>query len=36
MQLGIRHEAVAETLARAGISVVQDRCFLVELKRRGR
>jgi predicted CoA-binding protein len=32
-QLGIRHEAVAETLARAGIAVVQDRCLLVEHQR---
>jgi uncharacterized protein len=36
MQLGIRHDAVAETLARAGIDVVQDHCLLVELKRMGR
>jgi predicted CoA-binding protein len=36
MQLGIRHDAVAEQLARAGISVVQNKCFLVELKARGR
>jgi predicted CoA-binding protein len=35
-QLGIRHDAAAETLARAGIDVVQDRCLLVELQRRGR
>ena len=34
MQLGIRHDAVAEQLARAGIAVVQDRCFLVELRAR--
>ncbi len=33
MQLGIRHEGVAETLARAGIEVVQDRCVKVELAR---
>jgi predicted CoA-binding protein len=32
-QLGIRHEGVAETLARAGIAVVQDRCLLVEHRR---
>jgi predicted CoA-binding protein len=32
-QLGIRHEGVAETLARAGIAVVQDRCLLVEHQR---
>ncbi len=36
MQLGIRHDAVAEQLARAGISVIQDRCFLVEHARRAR
>jgi predicted CoA-binding protein len=36
MQLGIRHAATAERLARAGIAVVQDRCLLVELKRVGR
>ena len=35
-QLGIRHDEVAETLARAGIDVVQDRCLLVELQARGR
>ena len=29
-QLGIRNDAVAETLARAGIKVVQDRCLMVE------
>jgi predicted CoA-binding protein len=36
MQLGIRHDEVAETLARAGIDVVQDHCLLVELRRMGR
>lgn len=35
-QSGIRHDAVAEQLARAGIDVVQDRCLLVELQRIGR
>jgi uncharacterized protein len=35
-QSGIRHDAVAEQLARAGIKVVQDRCLLVELQRMGR
>ena len=35
-QLGIRHDAVAEQLARAGIDVVQDRCLLVELRHMGR
>ena len=29
-QLGIREDAVAEKLARAGIKVVQDRCLMVE------
>ena len=36
MQLGIRHDEVAETLARAGIDVVQDHCLLVELRNMGR
>lgn len=35
-QLGIRHDAVAELLARAGIEVVQDRCLMVDLRRIGR
>lgn len=35
-QSGIRHDAAAETLAQAGIDVVQDRCLLVELQARGR
>ena len=30
MQSGIRNDAVAETLARAGIKVVQDRCLMVD------
>ena len=29
-QSGIRNEAAAETLAKAGIKVVQDRCLMVE------
>ncbi len=29
-QLGIRNDAAAERLARAGIDVVQDRCLLIE------
>ncbi|HUM17880.1 MAG TPA: CoA-binding protein [Candidatus Nitrosotalea sp.] len=33
LQLGIRHDQAAETLARAGIQVVQDRCLLVEHRR---
>ena len=35
-QLGIRNEAAAERLARAGIDVIQDKCLLVELRRLGR
>ena len=35
-QLGIRHDAAAETFARAGIDVVQDRCLMVELEAVGR
>ena len=35
-QLGIRHDAAAETFAKAGIDVVQDRCLLVELRRIGK
>ena len=35
-QLGIRNDAAAETLARAGIDVVQDRCLMVDLRRAGR
>ena len=30
MQSGIRNDAVAETLAKAGIKVVQDRCIMVD------
>ena len=30
LQSGIRHDPTAETLARAGITVVQDRCLMVE------
>ena len=33
LQSGIRHDAVAEQLARAGIDVVQDRCLMVEVRR---
>ena len=32
-QLGIRNDAAAETLARAGILVVQDKCLKVEYRR---
>ena len=35
-QLGIRNDAAAERLARAGIDVVQDRCLLVELQAVGK
>jgi len=30
LQSGIRHDAVAEQLAQAGIQVVQDRCLMVD------
>jgi len=36
LQLGIRNDAAAEALARAGIQVVQDRCLMVEWRRLGR
>ncbi len=32
-QLGIRHDGAAETLARAGIQVIQDRCMMPEHRR---
>ena len=32
-QLGIRHDGAAETLARAGILVVQDRCMMPDHRR---
>ena len=32
-QSGIRHDAAAERLARAGIKVVQDRCLMVDHRR---
>jgi predicted CoA-binding protein len=32
-QLGIRNDAAAERLARAGIRVVQDRCMMPEHRR---
>jgi predicted CoA-binding protein len=34
-QSGIRNDEVAESLARAGIKVVQDRCLMVEHRRCG-
>ena len=36
MQSGIRNQAVAETLAKAGIKVVQDRCLMVDHRSLGR
>jgi predicted CoA-binding protein len=33
LQLGITHQETAETLALAGIQVVQDRCLMVEHRR---
>lgn len=36
LQSGIRNDAVAETLARAGIKVVQDRCLMVDHQRLAR
>jgi predicted CoA-binding protein len=33
LQLGIRNDAAAERLAKAGIRVVQNRCLLVEMRR---
>lgn len=36
LQSGIRHDAVAEQLARAGIQVVQDRCLMVDYRALGR
>ena len=35
LQSGIRDDAFARALVAAGISVVQDRCLLVELRSRG-
>lgn len=34
MQLGISNDEAAERLARAGIDVVQNRCLMVELRKR--
>lgn len=36
MQLGIKNDAAAERFARAGITVVQDRCFKIEMAELGR
>ena len=35
-QSGIRNDAAAERLAKAGIQVVQDRCLMVDHRRYGR
>lgn len=35
-QSGIRNDAAAEKLAKAGIQVVQDRCLMVDHRRYGR
>jgi predicted CoA-binding protein len=35
-QLGIRNDAAAEVLAKAGIQVIQDRCLKVEHRRAGK
>ncbi len=35
MQLGIRHDEVAQRLAEAGIEVVQDRCLMVDYRLSG-
>ena len=35
-QAGIRNDEAAETFARAGIDVVQDRCLMVELRTMGK
>ena len=36
LQSGIRNDAAAETLAKAGIKVVQDRCLMVEHRALGK
>ncbi|HUE82085.1 MAG TPA: CoA-binding protein [Pyrinomonadaceae bacterium] len=36
LQSGIRDDSVAETLAKAGIKVVQDRCLMVDHRNVGR
>lgn len=36
MQLGIHNDEAAEKFARAGITVVQDHCFKIEMDRLGR
>ncbi|HEY7394293.1 MAG TPA: CoA-binding protein [Gemmatimonadaceae bacterium] len=34
LQLGIRNDEAAERLAKAGIDVVQNRCLMIEMRRR--
>ena len=34
LQLGIRNDEAAERLAKAGIDVVQDRCLMIDMRRR--
>jgi len=36
LQSGIRNDAVAQTLAKAGIKVVQDRCLMVDHRSLGK
>jgi uncharacterized protein len=36
LQLGIRHDKTAETLAKEGIKVIQDACLMVEHRRLGK
>lgn len=36
LQSGIRNDAFANALSKAGIEVVQDRCLMVEIQRLGR
>ncbi len=36
MQLGIKNDAAAERFAKAGITVIQDRCFKIEMAELGR
>jgi predicted CoA-binding protein len=35
LQSGIRHDELAARLVEAGIAVVQDRCLMIEVRRRG-
>ncbi|MEZ4394653.1 MAG: CoA-binding protein [Polyangiales bacterium] len=36
LQSGIRHEGFARALVAAGVSVIEDRCLMVEHRRHGR